>query len=515
MLVDLIRFVGANWSKLLEQLAEHVGLTLLSLLIATALAVPAGILATRRQRLASPLLGFAGIMQTVPSIALLGFLLPVLGIGFKPAVAALFLYALLPILRNTYTGIREVDPAIREAAVGMGMTDRQVLRKVELPLALPVIFAGIRTATVINVGVATLAAYIGAGGLGEFIFGGIALNNNAMILAGALPAALLAIGLDQLLARLQHLRWTRRSLAATTLGLATLGLVVLLPGLFNPRLPAAFNPEFKGRPDGYEHFTDVYDMRFNTLLLNEALMYQAVAQEEVDVIFGYSTDGRIKANGLTALADDRQAFPPYFCAPLIRTQLARRAPELVDALERLAGQIPDATMTELNYRVNFENRSPAEVAREFLQSKGLYRPDRKQGGERITIGSKIFTEQYILAELFALLINGYTDYDTDLRLGLGGTKLCFEALRQGDIDIYPEYTGTGYLVILEPPADTVQAVGSAPDAVYKYVNRNFQAAYQLSWLQPLGFNNTYAVIVRESMAQQYGLKKTSDLHGLN
>src|SRR5690606_14204600 len=135
----------------------------------------------------------AGILQTIPSIALLGFMIPLLGIGAKPAIVALFLYALLPIIRNTYSGILGVNPAVKEAATAMGMTRRQVLWKVELPLAFPVILAGIRTATVITVGVATLAAYIGAGGLGEFIFGGIALNNSAMILAGAIPAALLAL----------------------------------------------------------------------------------------------------------------------------------------------------------------------------------------------------------------------------------------------------------------------------------------------------------------------------------
>jgi osmoprotectant transport system permease protein len=133
-------------------------------------------------------LGVAGVLQTVPSIALLGFMIPLFGIGALPAVIALFLYALLPIIRNTATGIREVDPAVRESAWGMGLSGWQVLTQVELPLALPVLFAGIRTAAVINVGVATLAALIASGGLGESIFGGIALNNTAMILAGAIPA---------------------------------------------------------------------------------------------------------------------------------------------------------------------------------------------------------------------------------------------------------------------------------------------------------------------------------------
>jgi osmoprotectant transport system permease protein len=160
------------------------GLLLSRLFIAVLVGLPLGIYITRKKQLSGVVLGIAGILQTIPSIALLGFMIPVLGIGAKPAIVALLLYALLPIIRNTYTGITGVDEAVKEAAVAMGMSKWQVLFKVELPLAMPVILAGIRTATVINVGVATLASYIAAGGLGEFIFGGISLNNTNMILAG-------------------------------------------------------------------------------------------------------------------------------------------------------------------------------------------------------------------------------------------------------------------------------------------------------------------------------------------
>ena len=150
------------------------------------------------------MLGFVNIIQTVPSIALLGFMLPFFGIGVTPAIIALFLYALLPIVRNTYAGIQGVEPLVVEAARGLGLSDRQVLQQVELPLALPMIFAGLRTATVINIGVATLCALIAAGGLGEYIFRGIAVNNTNMILAGAVPASLLAIVLDVLLGALER-----------------------------------------------------------------------------------------------------------------------------------------------------------------------------------------------------------------------------------------------------------------------------------------------------------------------
>ena len=195
-MTDFFLFVRDHADKLLQQTLTHIGLTFISLLLALVIGVPMGILIARKQGLAGSVLGVAGVLQTVPSVALLGFLIPLLGIGIGPALVALFLYALLPIIRNTYVGITEVSPLVKEAARGVGMTPNQVLTKVELPLALPVIFAGIRTATVINVGVATLAAYVAAGGLGEFIFSGIALSNTGMMLAGAIPAALLAIGFD-------------------------------------------------------------------------------------------------------------------------------------------------------------------------------------------------------------------------------------------------------------------------------------------------------------------------------
>ncbi|MEF9479337.1 ABC transporter permease [Chryseobacterium sp. 1B4] len=200
---SLWQFIADQHEKLTAQIIQHLGLTFLSLLLAIMIGVPLGILISRKKKLSSPVLGAAGILQTIPSIALLGFMIPVFGIGPKPAIAALLIYALLPIIRNTYTGITGVDPAVIESAKAMGMNRRQLLFKVKLPLAMPVIIAGIRTAAVINVGVATLASFVAAGGLGEFIFGGISLNNTNMILAGAIPAALLAVVLDQIIAMIQ------------------------------------------------------------------------------------------------------------------------------------------------------------------------------------------------------------------------------------------------------------------------------------------------------------------------
>ncbi len=181
---------------------EHLGLVLIAMLIATAISVPLGMFIVYHKTLRTLALGVASILQTIPSLALFGFLIPlpfIGGIGKRTAIVALVLYALLPILRNTYVGLTGIDPAILESAEAMGMTPSQIMFRVRFPLALSVILAGIRTATILTIGVATIAAAIGAGGLGTFIFRGVALVNDALLLAGAIPAALLAILADFLL----------------------------------------------------------------------------------------------------------------------------------------------------------------------------------------------------------------------------------------------------------------------------------------------------------------------------
>ena len=187
--------------------AQHLVLVAVSTFLAAAVGIPLGIWLTRRPKLARPILGLAGVVQTIPSLALFGFLLPlplIGGIGARTAIVALLVYAMLPLLRNTYAGILSVDPAIVEAATGLGMTPRQRLWWVELPLALPVVLAGVRIATVVSIGLATIAAAIGAGGLGVLIYRGIAIMDNRQILAGAVPAALLALAADGLLGAVER-----------------------------------------------------------------------------------------------------------------------------------------------------------------------------------------------------------------------------------------------------------------------------------------------------------------------
>jgi osmoprotectant transport system permease protein len=197
--MSLWQFMLQNRTEVLELTLEHLWLVGISTLLAVLIGIPLGILITRWPALNKPVLGGANIIQTIPSLALFGFLLPAPWIGARAdrlAILALALYALLPLIRNTYVGIQSVDPAVVEAGRGMGLTDRQLLFQVELPLALGVIIAGVRVATVISVGLATIAAAIGAGGLGEYIFRGLAMVNNQVILAGAIPAAAMALLAD-------------------------------------------------------------------------------------------------------------------------------------------------------------------------------------------------------------------------------------------------------------------------------------------------------------------------------
>ncbi len=197
--VSFFEYFYGRLPEVMTQTIRHLQITGMAVFLAILIGIPLGILITRNRRAANLILGVANIMQTIPSLALFGLLIPFLGIGRPLAVFVLFLYALLPIIKNTYTGIKGVDDALTEAGRGMGMTNLQLLTMVEIPLALPVMMAGVRIATTINIGTATIAALIGAQGLGSFIFRGISMGNNNLILTGALPAAALALLVDWLM----------------------------------------------------------------------------------------------------------------------------------------------------------------------------------------------------------------------------------------------------------------------------------------------------------------------------
>ncbi|MGI6575216.1 MAG: ABC transporter permease [bacterium] len=202
--MKLLNYMLNNLDRIGVGAIEHLGIATIALFLALLVAIPIGIFLTRKEKLAQPTLGLANVIMTIPSLALLAFMLPILGIGNRPAVAALFLYALMPIMRNTYTGIKRVSPSLIEAARGMGMTDFQVLYSVELPIAFSFIFAGVRTTFVILIGWTTLAAFIGGGGLGQLIWSGLNTANYNLIYSGAIPAAILALLTDFILGHVEN-----------------------------------------------------------------------------------------------------------------------------------------------------------------------------------------------------------------------------------------------------------------------------------------------------------------------
>ncbi|RDV30594.1 osmoprotectant update ABC transporter permease/substrate-binding subunit OpuFB [Lysinibacillus capsici] len=225
MVANVVDVFHERKAQLLAALLEHIQISFIALFFAVLIAIPLGIYLTNKKKIAESIIGISAVLQTIPSLALLGLLIPLFGIGKVPAIIALVVYALLPILRNTYTGINEVDPSLKEAALAMGMNRSKRLVKVELPLAMPVMMAGIRTAMVLIVGTATLAALIGAGGLGDIILLGIDRNNTALILIGAIPAAILALIFDVALKKLESLSFKK---TITTLSLISLAALVMI-----------------------------------------------------------------------------------------------------------------------------------------------------------------------------------------------------------------------------------------------------------------------------------------------
>lgn len=495
-------FQERKW-ELLQTLFEHIQLSFIALLIATLIAIPIGIWLTRHTKIAEPIINIAAIMQTIPSLALLGLMIPFFGIGRVPAIIALVIYALLPILRNTYTGIKEVDPSLKEAAQGIGMNTYRQLKNVEIPIAMPVIMAGIRTAMVLIIGTATLAAFIGAGGLGDLILLGIDRNNMNILLLGAIPAALLALLFDFVLKRMEKLSY-RKMMIVTGLLLLSFLLVAIWPlffqkdnqmkfagklgtepeiitnmykliiedktdvfveiepgmgkttFLFNAlksdnidgyleftgtvlgeitkedakfttekevyqqanesinkkyqmsllkpmqynntyalavkkeyadkyqlksisdlqkvksTIRAGFTLEFNDRMDGYKGIQKKYGIKFdNVRTMEPKIRYQAIEQGKIDLIDAYSTDAELKKYGMVVLKDDKNLFPPYQGAPLLKDETIKEHPEVVKALNQLAGKITDEEMQTMNYAVTYQNKSPESTARAYLKREKL------------------------------------------------------------------------------------------------------------------------------------------------
>lgn len=364
-MMSVFEFLIAHRQEVLARLGEHIVLVVLSTGVAALIGIPIGVLASRRAGLARPLVALANLAQTIPSLALFGLLIPlplIGGIGTRTALVALTLYAVLPIVRTTIAGLNGIDRAVIECAVAMGMTPGQVLRLVELPLAAPSVLAGVRVATVVGVGTATIASAIGAGGLGDYIFRGLAMVDPVVITAGALPAAVLALVAD--------------------------GLLAMTATVVDPR--------------------------------------------------------------------------------------ARRRGRAVAVAALLA------VMT--TFAVFAFGRSAPGV---------------------IVVGSKNFTEQIILGELLAQVIEQQTGLTVERRLNLGGTLVCDEALRRGDIDMYVEYTGTALTALFNEPL-------AEPGAVLDRV-RELYGKRGVTMMPSLGFNNTFAILVRSRDASERGLTRITDL----
>jgi osmoprotectant transport system permease protein len=367
-------YINSNYEQILSLLGQHIYLSVVSVLIAVVIGIPLGILISRQPKLSKSIIGTTNVIQAVPSLALLGFLIPFIGIGSTPAIVMVVLYSLLPIVKNTYTGLTNIDSDILEAAKGIGLTKSQTMRKVQLPLAFPMIMAGIRISAVTAVGLMTIAAFVGAGGLGYLVFSGVQTVDNYMILAGAIPACILALLIDFVVGKLESsFSYTNKQKSSSKAGKIVKRLVI-----------------------------------------------------------GIASFALIAAGAFT------------------------------------------------------------------VYSKAI-------AADKIVIGSKNFSEQLILGNMLADLIENKTNLEVERKLNLGGSQVAFSALNSGDIDVYVEYTGTGLVNILN------KSPQSDPDKVYDLVQKEFNSKYGIKWLAPIGFNNTYALAVRPDTANQYNLKTISDL----
>ncbi len=369
--MPLLQFLSSHAQTLWQHLFEHIYLSFSAILLAIFIGIPLGIFAYQHIILRRTILPLNNIFQTIPSLALLAFLIPWFGIGFKPTIITLMIYALLPITQNTFIGLKQIPDEMIEAAQALGFTRWQRLRLVEIPLALPVIIGGIRVATAMAIGITTIAAFIGAGGLGVFITQGLSLDDSQLILLGAIPTALLALTIDALLAQAEVL-------------------------LTKPRIK---------------------------------LTYKKIRWTVVTILLS-----------LFIVLCIHQLFVKHL------------------------------------------NKRP-----------------------HITIATKNFTESYILGYLMADLIKAKTNLDVDIKMNLGSTAIIQNAMLKGAIDLYPEYTGTGYIVVLK------QKKIISPQATWNFVKREYKRRFNLIWLPAFGFSNSETLAVSARFAKQYHLKTLSDL----
>ena len=509
MVNQLMKLLTEDFKFFTNLTIEHVLISLLAISIASVLGIILGIIISEYRRFSGLILGTVNILYTIPSIALLGFFITITGVGNTTALIALIIYALLPIIRSTYTGIVNINPLIIEASEGMGSTKLQQLFKVKLPLALPVLMSGIRNMVTMTIALAGIASFVGAGGLGVAIYRGITTNNSAMTFLGSLLIALLALIFDFILGIMEkRLTNHKRTKYKVNFKLIILGLFIIIFGAYfslNSKKDKTINiatkpmtegyilgqmltelieqdtdlkvnmttgvgggtsnihpamlkgefdlyPEYTGtsweavlkkegsydeskfdelqkeykekynleyvnlygfnntyglavnkdiaekynlktysdlakvsnnlifgaeydffeREDGYKELQKVYNMNFKKQIdMDIGLKYQAMKDKKIDVMVIFTTDGQLAISDVVVLEDDKKMYPSYRAGTVVRSEILSEYPELKPVLEKLNNILDDKTMADLNYQVESEGKKPEDVAREYLQEKGL------------------------------------------------------------------------------------------------------------------------------------------------
>ena len=509
MVNQLVKLLTEDFKFFLNLTVEHILISLLAISIASVLGIILGIIISEYRRFSGLILGTVNILYTIPSIALLGFFITITGVGNTTALIALIIYALLPIIRSTYTGIVNINPLIIEASEGMGSTKLQQLFKVKLPLALPVLMSGIRNMVTMTIALAGIASFVGAGGLGVAIYRGITTNNSAMTFLGSLLIALLALIFDFILGIMEkRLTNHKRTKYKVNFKLVILGLFIIIFGAYfslNSKKDKTINiatkpmtegyilgqmltelieqdtdlkvnmttgvgggtsniqpamvkgefdlyPEYTGtsweavlkkegsydeskfdelqkeykekynleyvnlygfnntyglavnkdiaekynlktysdlakvsnnlifgaeydffeREDGYKELQKVYNMNFKKQIdMDIGLKYQAMKDKKIDVMVIFTTDGQLAISDVVVLEDDKKMYPSYRAGTVVRSEILSEYPELKPVLEKLNNILDDKTMADLNYQVESEGKKPEDVAREYLQEKGL------------------------------------------------------------------------------------------------------------------------------------------------
>ena len=509
MVNQLVKLLTEDFKFFLNLTVEHILISLLAISIASVLGIILGIIISEYRRFSGLILGTVNILYTIPSIALLGFFITITGVGNTTALIALIIYALLPIIRSTYTGIVNINPLIIEASEGMGSTKLQQLFKVKLPLALPVLMSGIRNMVTMTIALAGIASFVGAGGLGVAIYRGITTNNSAMTFLGSLLIALLALIFDFILGIMEkRLTNHKRTKYKVNFKLIILGLFIIIFGAYfslNSKKDKTINiatkpmtegyilgqmltelieqdtdlkvnmttgvgggtsniqpamvkgefdlyPEYTGtsweavlkkegsydeskfdelqkeykekynleyvnlygfnntyglavnrdiaekynlktysdlakvsnnlifgaeydffeREDGYKELQKVYNMNFKKQIdMDIGLKYQAMKDKKIDVMVIFTTDGQLAISDVVVLEDDKKMYPSYRAGTVVRSEILSEYPELKAVLEKLNNILDDKTMADLNYQVESEGKKPEDVAREYLQEKGL------------------------------------------------------------------------------------------------------------------------------------------------